>query len=709
MTGHPLFGPIPEAHVRPLLSACAILLTLLTKHAPAYGLQAMEDLQHFTDSDHESDTTSREELDTVLKTLRGSVLNAPLAAMIAARVAEPKLRRQGHLLSAWVLAATLRRMRTHPGHSAIGEGLHAMRRLKTRAPRVLAHLSILPPDINGVMATLQFVQETKELSKRDQVYLARIAALLRYARDERAAIHRERESRLRRRSCATGPDTVEEIPEALDEQLAGPSGLQADDQPPAAFGIVADGAVRGFTPSRVARNRAAQAARSAGRRELALTAEHDPLTALEVAVLVHAARQEPSSLALNKILMLLAFGTATPETGRTSAGRWAWRDKRAGVILLADLPDFAPLLEGNMERVEDLFLPVPWVPDISLATRAVKDTTLREAFKATLKVLAPALARPLTLGRIMRFKGDWLRRAGADPAVIGFLLGTSPGERAQMHYTSLDRQILQDWHNRYIRALGLVAGLEAADAGRYGARMQIPEALLRLVCEEQQRRLRNRHLPSVASFAQLRQAHDAYAIHTLMLLYFATGHRPVTLPFEYLADMDLGHGLMWIADKVGRGGRGSRMIVLPDQALRQLRYWCDHLRRLADRLRPVRPDVVEARILPALAERPGAGTPLFFLLDDDGCPREIDVTAQKQALSDILPAPLNWARHVLRSTLVARGAPPDAIDAFFGHAHLGTESFAPASALRIDDLRGIAREVERILEAHGIEPMESPL
>lgn len=709
MTGPPLFGPIPEADVRPLLAACEILLDRLAKHAPEDGLRALEDLHDLAGPRHETRMVSREDLDAVLKTLVGRQLEAPLAAMIAARVAEPKLRRQGHLLSAWVLAATLRRMRTHPGQRAIHDGLNAMRRLKTRAPMVLAHLSMVPPDIDGVIATLQFVQETKGLTAREQGYLARIAALLRYARDDRDTIRRERDFRLTQHTRTTGSGTIREIPEPLDAQMAGPPALQADDQPPEAFGIVADDKARAYTPGRIARSRAAQAARSAGRRDLSLMAEHDPLTALEVAVLVHAARQDPGSLALNKLLILLAFGPATPETGRASAGRWAWQDKRAGVILMAGLPDFVSLLEEDPEPVESLFLPVPWVPDISLAMRAVKDTPLREDFKTALKTCAPVLSRPLTPGRILRFKGDWLRRAGADPAIAGFLLGMSPGERAQMHYTALDRQILLDWHNRYLREIGLAPGMESADPGRYGARMQIPDGLLRLVFVEQQRRLRNMRLPPIASFAQLRQAHDAYAIHTLMVLYFATGHRPVTRPFEYLADMDLDHGLMWIADKVGRGGRGSRMIVLPDQAQVQLRHWRDHLRRLADRLRPVRPDVVEGRVLPALEERPGAGAPLFFFLDEDGIPQDIDVAGQKRALADILPAPLNWARHVLRSTLVARGAPPDAVDAFFGHAHLGAESFAPASALRIDDLRSIAREVAIILQEHGVEPMESPL
>lgn len=711
MNRHPLFGPVSQNHAEVLLSACMTLLNHLDRllaHAPEPAQQAIEDLQLLVGPSASTDAASREKLDSIAEALKGKLKDAPLAAMIAADTADQSLRVEGRVLSAWVLAAALRRLRITPEQNAIGVGLTAMRLLKEKAPGILVHFSPLPTDLGKITTALDVVAETKGLSSKERHYLTRINALLRSARNEGAAIHRTRGLRLTSYLCSSEQGVVDEIPEALDEGVAGPEKLQADDRSREVFGFLADG--DGFAPGRAARHRAAQAARSAGRRELALMAEHDPLTPLEIAVLVQAAQQEPSSLALNKLLALLAFGTATPASLRDGAGDWKSRGQHIGVELWVKLPSFEPVLEDlDTARNDRLFLPAPRLPDVALAMQEVNDKVLRENFTVALKKLTPSLARGLTPGRIMRYKADWLRRAGADPAIVGFLLGISPSERAQMHYTSVDIQILQNWHNRYLQALGLVPAQEVSNHGRYGARMQIPKSLLQLVFEEQKRRLRALRLPPVASFAQLRKAHDAYAIYTLMLLYFATGHRPVTYPFEYLADMDLDQGLMWIADKVGRGGRGSRMIVLPDSARIQVLNWCDHLRRLAERLDRVRPDIVKARILPALETRPREGKPLFFLLDDGGTPLEINVVQQKNALIDILPAPLNWARHVLRSTLVARGAMPDALDAFLGHAHLGAESFAPASALRIDDLRGIAREVERILQDHGAVTSESPL
>lgn len=74
----------------------------------------------------------------------------------------------------------------------------------------------------------------------------------------------------------------------------------------------------------------------------------------------------------------------------------------------------------------------------------------------------------------------------------------------------------------------------------------------------------------------------------------------------------------------------------------------------------------------------------------------------------MLPAALNWTRHVLRSAL-AETCDPAALDAMMGHGHLGEEPFAAGSALGLADLYALAAQVERILADHGVTPMESPL
>ena len=192
-----------------------------------------------------------------------------------------------------------------------------------------------------------------------------------------------------------------------------------------------------------------------------------------------------------------------------------------------------------------------------------------------------------------------------------------------------------------------------------------------------------------------------------MLLYLASGHRPVGQPFERLADFERQTGLLWISDKTGRGGRGTRMIVLPPSALRQIDHWHDHLTRLAARLNWRDRSLVTDRIAPALSLASDA-RPLFFLLGPDGRPRELSADEQKAAFKSVLATPLNWSRHILRSALIGQ-VPGPALDAWLGHAHQGEEGFRPASGLGLRDLRDIADRIEVILAAHGAMPLESPL
>lgn len=138
-----------------------------------------------------------------------------------------------------------------------------------------------------------------------------------------------------------------------------------------------------------------------------------------------------------------------------------------------------------------------------------------------LKPLRAKLARPLTRRRILRYKEDWLRRAGADAATIGFLTAKSPSDRAQMHYTALKQQTLLDWHLRYLgEALGISPVEQRPSGALYGSDLRLPPALLRDVFEEFRRDLRRQTLPGVGSFEQVAAAHNAFASYTLMVLYF---------------------------------------------------------------------------------------------------------------------------------------------------------------------------------------------
>lgn len=403
-----------------------------------------------------------------------------------------------------------------------------------------------------------------------------------------------------------------------------------------------------------------------------------------------------ASLAFGLSVETLRAARATTDTARLRLSTGP--DGRLVLSLVHRHPD-PDLIEELRSRAteECLVLPAPR----ELTAAALQGPLAgREIFAR----LRPRLARPMTAGRIARYKSEWLRRAGADMAVIGFLTGMDPARRAQMHYTAARRADLQGWHARYLgEALGLTAvrpepGSPEA-SGSYGSGIRLDDDILRALFEEQRRRLRELATGPVAPLARIAAAHNAFTLYTLMLLYLATGHRPVSHPFELLSDIDLETGLVWIADKAT--GPGGRVALLPPVARVQVAAFRAHLLRLAGMLALPTPDLVARRVRPAAvtAGRDGARGEL----------REMNLQAQLAELADVFPIQLNWTRHTLRSRLLADRAAPQAIDALLGHSHLGEEPFAAGSSFSIGDLRARSLRIEAALQDWGVSPCQTPL
>ena len=706
MAGHRFFGPVPPDHLPSLAAAARMLIDVFLRTEPERLRQAREDFDLFAGDIRPDPAVDAAKLAAALEAVL--VRDAPEGAMIAQTIAAPEHRPTGNALTAWVLAAALRRRRLTPTQSGITEGLHAMRRLKARAPEALAALTPLATTMPAVAAQTRTLLQSGHLAKTPAGYLERIEYLLRSAVEEGAEIHREHPGEvpltvvLREdgQIGLTGGGRIE------DEEVAGPADLQVADRPAEAHAVIAPDDPGNLAPHAVATARAASVARAAARRALALPAEMDPLTPHELRTLRGACCSGAARVpALRSLLASLAFGTAFGRLGQQGGPRWVHRDGLWGLELEVALPPFIPLIEPDAgpEPAERLFLVAP--PDLQGPAPGPVD---RSAITEVLAGLRPDLARPLTLGRIARFKGDWLRRAGADLAVSGFLLGTAPDVRSQLHYARVPKAMLTDWHRGYLElGLGLDGSAQPRDPGVYGTRRDLPPRAFQLAFEEQRAVVRAARVEAPATTAGLAGLHNAFTVYTLMLLYLASGHRPVGQPFERLADFERQTGLLWISDKTGRGGRGTRMIVLPPSALRQIDHWHDHLTRLAARLNWRDRSLVTDRIAPALSLASDA-RPLFFLLGPDGRPRELSADEQKAAFKSVLATPLNWSRHILRSALIGQ-VPGPALDAWLGHAHQGEEGFRPASGLGLRDLRDIADRIEVILAAHGAMPLESPL
>jgi hypothetical protein len=707
-----VFGAAPPAHWPVLLGAASLLIDRGLPADHSWRKQAqkdIDDLCRYVEGLELPDAVALDRVVTALKDEK-SQSEAPFAMFLAARVRNPDDRKIGNALSAWIVAAALQRFRATPKQNAIRQGLNAVRGLRTKAPGELRRLSLPLDDPRTLLEQLDIARNAAA-EKTVRSYFRAASALIRTALKKGPAIQQTREAGA---ALQAGPAMMGLREDAVFEGvtqitggvvsehagLAGPPALQRADQVVSTMTLQGENDTGAVTPRRTAEARLRKGARAAARRELSLAAEHDPLTPHEAQTLTRWLGANADDPAHAPLMADLVFGAAL------GGGVWTKQGGHLGLSLEVALPDFEPLVESNdaYSAKERLFLPAP--PG---AADLTADKAASDAVAAALKVLRGGLARSLTRTRIVRFKADWLRRAGADAAIIGFLTGQSPGARAQMHYSCIAQSTLLEWHRRYLEhGLGLSLPDWPPPDGVYGSRLRLPGTLLRAVFEEARRDVRHHRLHGLGSAAQIASAHNAFMIYTLMVLYLGSGHRPVSHPFEYRSDFDLEAGVLWISDKTGRGARGTRLLPLPHCAIAQVQAWIDHLERLRDRLRLTHAELADGPVAAALALKKCDRGPFFFRLDMRGRAEALRPSVQAEAVRPILPAALNWTRHVLRSALLEE-CQPAALDAFLGHGHIGEDPFVSGTSLRFADLRPVAETIQRLMTSLSVKPVGSPL
>lgn len=724
-----LFGPL-EPHRCYDLTAFGIgLFEAHLRGDPAHFQQAVRDLSHFRGPLDEFRNHRRDDLWRTREALKGRLLKAPLAAMLAeeSRSDDLKIRLAGNVLTAWVLAAVLRRMRRDPAEAAIVEAQKAVRLLKRVSPTILRDFATAPKTMEEVRRSVIGLLDDQSIANNVRGYLERIRYIFEAVLKDRAAIFRQ----TRRREGGEHGGRPEEakpyLPPNLirahdgnldwlgpgqndglqEPDLVGPLEEQAAEEVSGTIYAIGRPNPRHMAPRRIAKRKLSQMVKALGKRQLALGADTGSMSAFEVSHLVrycigHLDRGGFSLLAQ------LIYGQAL----RLRSDRSFALEERGGRLMLRvdlDLPAFEDVLEEEDPLVHDnagcLYLALP-LADARIDLNGAASTSRTDADEALvdqhLQAARVGVTRAYRLGRIARYKADWLKRQGCDAAIVGFLTGDTPSHRAQLHYSQIPKSTLVYWHRKYLHdALGLYNPRFAEAGGLHGSHLKLSSRGIRAVFEGQRSQFVQWRRQPEDDFGSIAARHNAFTTYCLMLLYFATGHRPVGHPFERLGDMDLQSGLIWISDKTSTANRGARMLILPQTAQQQLQFWCAHLRRLHHVIATHHQPLISARIEAALTPISQDQAPLFFYLDVNDSILESSVAVQRKALQEILPTALNWSRHVLRSALISRVS-GELIDAWMGHAHYGESPFKKSSGLSLGDLRHVADEIDQILAAHQV-------
>lgn len=192
--------------------------------------------------------------------------------------------------------------------------------------------------------------------------------------------------------------------------------------------------------------------------------------------------------------------------------------------------------------------------------------------------------------------------------------------------------------------------------------------------------------------------HNLYSLHTVLLFGYATSMRAIWTPYISPEKVDDVTGFTFISDKDDDAQHKTRPAWVPIFVREEMRFYADHIFVL----KLNNPQV--HKWLEIEQE------PCFFL-DADGRPFRITPTTLSKEMRPFLALPPNAHRRFTRHQLLAKGCPPEVVNAWLGHAFQGEEPWGPHSSFSFAEYKEILEHyLLPILEKElGWKALKSPL
>lgn len=353
-----------------------------------------------------------------------------------------------------------------------------------------------------------------------------------------------------------------------------------------------------------------------------------------------------------------------------------------------------------------IFLPLPDLL-LSIWKPAFLHMSLKEETAKILGTIYKDTGIRITKNQISNFLLHWLQANHIDQAIAGVLSGKTAKQCAPMAYSHIEINLVLDVWQDYVASLGLSTIIENTDEAIGSRLYPNTEKFVQLL------QLYQSHLKASRSMKTKRDAiidgHNAFIRHCLLILNLSTAARPVTDMYGSRHDYCLHTRMIRISDKEARSVAAGRLIPLTDLAIQQLILLERHLHVMAARFQFSHPQLSE------MANRALTGDkPLFFWLHDteseDGSlsyqTEATSPTLLKQYFDNLLPLPVNWHRHAVRSHLLSQKVSTVLIAAFMGHEDMGHEYTHTYSAGSLQALFEIVKVLDNWFSAIGLESME---
>jgi hypothetical protein len=440
------------------------------------------------------------------------------------------------------------------------------------------------------------------------------------------------------------------------------------------------------------------------KKDMSLACDIDSATTYEIGALVRYCMEQintkSNTLMPAKLLLVMLFSGSTHNQAKKLKSKRSSRRKPVGFCRKHKLPSQkqrAELLPLLSKTTEEFWLPLP-----QLVCQNLNSLTFSGVEEAELKELISHINKQhdtrLTLSKVSSYLRQKLSHENVDSTIISLLAGAPINTTPAVFYLQLSHGYLLQTYNRYLDFLSHLTPNPSAftlfdetpSISSLGSPLFLQTDVLSSLFSRLQSKLN-------LGQAKNEYFHNDITIYTQLVLAIASGYRPVTGWFGKITHLSMQTGDYWISDKESGIGDNSRVIKLPDIAIKILNNYLDYCKRRELQLANINPNLSleYQRLLKG-------ETHLFFYLRENQY-EPCTPSNYTFFVDAIFPLQANWARHHTRSLLSTKRVDSSVINAWMGHMNQSKRSFHEFSTLTRQHMVTVSHILHEHLLDIGVE------
>ncbi|SDG32993.1 tyrosine-type recombinase/integrase [Idiomarina zobellii] len=339
-----------------------------------------------------------------------------------------------------------------------------------------------------------------------------------------------------------------------------------------------------------------------------------------------------------------------------------------------------------------------------------------------LRTLCAKLELPvITSNQLAAWPFLYLSRRAQNRTAAAATFGMQPSEWTPLYYTNFDVSHLRRRHSKFYELLfnsasqfdlakdfSRIAGYANNTTGQYGSTLRVREKRFIKILDKFRDYIKNLQWAYASGqHDYLRELHNAYTVYVLIYFQLQTAARPVAGIIESIGQLDFANKRIFLQDKEVRDGV-SRIVPMTGLLERQLRDYIEYLAAAQGEL-SAKGKRLSKQFLSQLKGKENLFK--FFEKEPSGQWRYVVLTngVLAEYLKELLPLPLNFARHMVRNFLNDEKVKTEIIDDFMGHDMEGQMLFGKYSAHVESNIKPLISSLEAFANHISLERLTAPI